>query len=80
MSPAAPRAASGRPTHDKITRDDLESKFRELQGEVEVVSEEAMNKVLVVGAVVVAAVVIVAFALGRRRGNKRRTVVEIRRI
>lgn len=64
----------------KITRDDIEAKFRDIQGEVEIVGEEAMNKAIVVGAVVVVIVVVVAFALGRRRGTKRRTVVEIRRI
>ena len=71
---------SPRPVEDKITRDDIEAKFRELQGEVEVVGEEAMNKALVAGAVVIAVVVVIAFALGRRRGTKKRTVVEIRRI
>ena len=71
---------SPKPVQDKITPDDIESKFRELQGEVEVVGEEAMNKAIVVGAIVITVVVVVAFALGRRRGNKKRTVVEIRRI
>ncbi len=68
------------PAEAQITPDDLEAKFRELQGEVEVVGEEAMNKLVVIGAVILVGVVLVAFALGRRRGNKKRTVVEIRRI
>jgi hypothetical protein len=64
----------------RITRDDLEAKFRELQNEVEVVEDEARNYALVaaIGAVVV--VVAVAFLLGRRKGRKRGTVVEIRRL
>jgi hypothetical protein len=64
----------------RITPDDLEAKFRELQSEVEVVEDEARNYALVaaVGAVVV--VVAVAFLLGRRKGRKRGTVVEIRRL
>jgi len=67
-------------TRPRITRDDLEAKFRELQSEVEVVEDEARNYALVaaVGAVVV--VVAVAFLLGRRKGRKRGTVVEIRRL
>ncbi|MCX7621205.1 MAG: hypothetical protein N2037_10230 [Acidimicrobiales bacterium] len=67
--------ASGR-----ITRDDIEAKFRELQGEIEEVQEEAVNAAIVVGAAVVVVVVVVAFWLGRRRGRKTRTVVEIRRV
>lgn len=64
----------------RITRDDLESKFRELQSEVEVVEDEARNYALVAAAVAVGVVVVVAFVLGRRRGRRRGTIVEIRRI
>jgi hypothetical protein len=79
MSTSAARPVSG-VRDEKISRDDIEAKFRELQGEVEVVGEQAMNKVIVAGAVIAVVVVVVAFALGRRRGTKKRTVVEIRRI
>jgi hypothetical protein len=64
----------------RITRDDIESKFRELQAEVEVVEDEARNYALVAAVVGVVAVVAVAFVLGRRKGRRRGTVVEIRRI
>lgn len=64
----------------KISREDIEAKFRELQGEVEEVQEEALNVAIVVGAAVAVTVVVVAFWLGRRRGRKTRTVVEIRRV
>jgi len=80
MSQSDPRSARSPGPRDKITPEDIEAKFRELQGEVEVVGEEAINKLVVVGAVVAVTVVMIAFALGRRRGNRRRTVVEIRRI
>lgn len=80
MSRSKARSASRSEVDGKITRDDIEAKFRELQGEVEIVGDEAMNKLIVVGAVIAVTVVVVAFALGKRRGNKRRTVVEIRRI
>ncbi len=68
------------PAKAKISRDDIEAKFRELQGEVEEVQEEAVNAAIIVGAAVAVAVVVVAFWLGRRRGRKTRTVVEIRRV
>lgn len=64
----------------RITRDDIEAKFREIQNEVELVEDEARNYagIAIVAAVVVVAVV--AFALGRRKGRKTRTFVEIRRL
>lgn len=64
----------------RITRDDIEAKFREIQGEVELIEDEARNYAGLVAVVVVVTVVAVAFVLGRRRGRKVRTVVEIRRV
>jgi hypothetical protein len=63
-----------------ITRRDLESKLRELQGEVDSAGASAKSYALVVGAVAAVAVVGVAYFLGRRRGRKRSTVVEVRRL
>jgi signal transduction histidine kinase len=63
-----------------ITRDDLEAKFRELQGEVDDTVEQSMGIVVIAGVAAVLGLVAVAFVLGRRRGRKRTTVVEIRRI
>ena len=54
--------------------------MRELKGGVEDTRESATNALLTVGAVVVVSVVAVAFLLGRRRGRKRSTVVEVRRL
>ena len=68
------------PPPGKITRDDIEDKFKELQGDIEVIGEQALKPIIVAGAAVVVGVVVVAFWLGRRRGNRRRTVVEIRRV
>ena len=66
-------------SHGPITRDHIESKFRDIQREVEGVESESRGNVALAVAVVVVGVVVVAFALGRRRGRKRRTIVEIRR-
>jgi hypothetical protein len=63
-----------------ITRDDIEAKFRELQSDVETTAESAKNVAIVVGAVVAVAVVLVVFALGKRRGHKKTTIVEVRRL
>ncbi len=63
-----------------IQRDDLEAKMRELQGEVTETRESAATTLLTVGAIVVVGVIAVAFLLGRRKGKKRTTVVEVRRL
>jgi hypothetical protein len=64
---------------DRITPDDIESKFRELSGDVDDFGAEVRSVAVTVGAVAVTVVVVVAFWLGRRRGRRKATVVEIRR-
>jgi hypothetical protein len=66
----------GRP----IERRDLEAKFRELQGDVEETAQAATSTLVTVGVVVAVGVVAVAFLLGRRKGRRRSTIVEVRRI
>jgi hypothetical protein len=65
------------PTH--IDRDSIEHQFRAIQGDVDDVAGEAINYVIVAGAVVAVAVVGLAFWLGKRRGKRRGTVIEVRR-
>ena len=63
-----------------VTRGDIEAKLREIRGLTDTtteVAQEAAKPVLVVLGV---GVVVVAFLLGRRRGRKRSTIVEVRRI
>ena len=64
----------------RITRDDIESKLRELSGDVDDRVESARSTLL--GGAVAAVVVVAALAylLGRRRGRRRSAVVEIRRL
>jgi hypothetical protein len=64
----------------QITRDDIEAKFRELQSDVETTAESAKSVAIVVGAVVAVAVVLLVFVLGKRRGHKETTIVEVRRL
>ena len=65
---------------EPITRDDIEAKFREIQGEVTEAGDAARNVTLVVGVVVAVAVAAAAFYFGRRRGKLQKTIVEIRRV
>jgi len=67
-------------SHRPIRRSDLEAKIRELHGGVEETAHSATSTLLTVGAVVAVGVIAVAFMLGRRKGRRRTTVVEVRRI
>jgi hypothetical protein len=67
-------------TNGRITRDDLEAKFRQLQGGVDEQKDSALATAITIGAVVAVGVIAVAFLMGRRGGRKRTTVVEVRRI
>lgn len=65
---------------ERITPQDLESKFRELEGEATSTAQQARSYVIAAAAVAVAAVAGIAFMMGRRKGRKKTTVVEIKRI
>ena len=73
---SAQPATANRP----IGRQDLEAKLRELQGDVEDTAQSARSTLVTVGAVVAVGVVAVAFLIGRRKGRRRSTIVEVRRI
>jgi MYXO-CTERM domain-containing protein len=63
-----------------VTRADIEAKLAQIKGVTDdstEVSEGAAKTGLVVAGV---AVLVVAFLLGRRRGYKKSTIVEVRRI
>ena len=67
------------PTSQRISRDDIETKLREIQGEVDDTAEQAKGIAIAVGAVIAVGVLVVVFALGSRRGRGKTTVVEVRR-
>ncbi len=70
-TPAEPR---------RVTRADIEAKLRDMRGEVDKTAEAARTPILAVAGGIAAAVVILAFLLGKRRGRRKSTVVEIRRV
>jgi len=67
-------------TDERITREQIEAKFRELTGGVGDEVEEVRSQALAVGLAVVVAAVTVVYLIGRRRGRRRSTIVEVRRI
>jgi hypothetical protein len=72
-------ATTGAP-RDRITRDDLEDKFRELEGDAREQVESARSTAITAGVVGALLLLLIAFLLGTRKGRKRSTVVEIRRV
>jgi hypothetical protein len=64
----------------KITRDDIEAKLQELRGEVDQRTEAAKVPAVAIAVGVVVLTIAAAYVFGRRRGKKRQTVFEIRRI
>jgi hypothetical protein len=64
-----------------ITRGDLEAKLREIRGTAEDATPDVPETAQRTGLIFAAgAAMIVVFLLGRRRGRKKSTIVEIRRI
>ena len=64
----------------RITRDQIEAKFREVTGGVAGEAESARSQVLTVGLAATLAVLAVVFLIGRRSGRRRSAVVEVRRV
>ena len=64
----------------KITRDDIEAKLQELRGEVDQRAEAAKVPAIAVAIGIAVVAIAGAYLLGRRRGKRRQTVLEIRRI
>ena len=62
-----------------ITRDDLEAKAQELVGAVESTGRSVRDRAIV-GAILVGVIVGVAFVIGRRRGQRNKTVVEVYKV
>jgi len=65
---------------DRITRDDIEAKLRELEGDARDQVASARNTVITAGVIAAVLLLLLAFLLGRRGGRERSTVVEIRRV
>lgn len=64
---------------DKITREELEDNFQALQNDLQSKISDKKNSIATVLAIGGSVVVIISYLLGRRRGRKSRSVVEIRR-
>ena len=63
----------------KISRDDLESKFRALQTDIQGRAADKKQSIIAVGSAVATVVVLVAYLIGRRSGRRRASRLNIRR-
>lgn len=63
-----------------ITKADIQAKLAEIGGEVDEQVASTRQMAITAGAVILAVVVAGVFLLGRRRGRKLATIVEIRRV
>jgi hypothetical protein len=63
-----------------VTKADIEAKLREIKGEVDEDVENAkpIAEMVAIGGVIL--LILLAYFLGRRKGKKKTTVVEIRRV
>ena len=64
----------------KVTRSDIEEKFRELQTEMTTAADSAKGKATVAAAVGAVLLLLVVYLMGRKAGKRRSTIVEIRRL
>ena len=64
----------------RISRADIEAKLRDMRGEVDKTAEAAKAPLMAIAGGVGAVVVLLSFLLGKRRGRRKSTVVEIRRV
>jgi hypothetical protein len=64
----------------RITRDDLETKFRGVQTDIQSKVEDKKQSLATAVAVGGVVLLLIFFVLGRRAGSKRTAFVEIRRV
>lgn len=78
LKPAAPETGSG--PGGRIEISDIRGKLQEIRGEVDESSEAAKPYAMAAAVAGVVVLVAAAFVLGRRRGKRKSTWVEIRRL
>ena len=64
----------------RVSKQDIETKLRQIQNSVGGEVEEAEPTLIKVAVAAVAVVVVLTYMIGRRRGRIRSTVVEVRRV
>jgi hypothetical protein len=65
---------------ERVSRDDLEAKFRALQGDIQGRVEAKKPSLLAIAGGAAIVLLLLAFLIGKRSGKKKTTLVEIRRV
>lgn len=65
--------------HPRISREDLESKFRALQADIQGRAADKKQSAIAIGSAATSIGVILVYLFGRRRGRRRASRVEFRR-
>ncbi len=67
-------------TKKPVTKADIEAKLREIKGDADdaVAGAKPIAEIAAIGGVIL--LILLAYFLGRRKGKKKTTVVEIRRV
>jgi hypothetical protein len=63
----------------RVTRQDIETKLRQIRGDVDTAGEAAKGIGTVAAGVAVVVVIAIAYFVGKKRGKRKSTVVEVRR-
>ena len=66
-------------TEPRISRDDLESKFRALQADIQGRAADKKQSVMAIGAAAASVIVLFAYFFGRRSGRRRSSRIEFKR-
>ena len=68
------------PDEGRISPDDIRNKLNEITGSVGDEFESTKGTAITVAAIATGVIIIAVFLLGRRRGKRLATIVEIRRV
>ena len=66
-------------TEPRISRDDLESKFRALQADIQGRAADKKQSVMAIGAAAASVIFLLAYFFGRRSGRRRSSRIEFKR-
>ncbi len=72
-------STNGAPSNGRITRKDIETKLRQIRGDVDTAEEAAKGAGTVAAGVGVLLLLLLVYLFGKRRGKRASTVVEVRR-
>lgn len=76
----SPRRAGAAKPSGPVTRADIEAKLRQISDQVNRTTEAARPKLMAVAVAAAAGLVAATYLMGRRRGRRTATVVEVRRV